>query len=137
VQAEYFIKHGGGWSADGITLPGMLDIEYEPDGPACWGVSQSAMVDWITEFVDTYHSAEKVWPLIYSTANWWEECTGNTDKFSKLSPLVLADYNTSPGTVPGKWATWSFWQNSDSYKYGGDSDIFNGDLTQLVKIAKG
>jgi GH25 family lysozyme M1 (1,4-beta-N-acetylmuramidase) len=27
TQATYFIAHGGGWSGDGITLPGSLDIE--------------------------------------------------------------------------------------------------------------
>jgi GH25 family lysozyme M1 (1,4-beta-N-acetylmuramidase) len=27
AQAEYFLAHGGGWSADGITLPGAIDLE--------------------------------------------------------------------------------------------------------------
>lgn len=27
TQAQYFLAHGGGWSSDGITLPGALDIE--------------------------------------------------------------------------------------------------------------
>ena len=27
TQANYFLAHGGGWSSDGITLPGALDIE--------------------------------------------------------------------------------------------------------------
>jgi hypothetical protein len=30
AQADYFISHGGGWSGDGMTLPGALDIEYNP-----------------------------------------------------------------------------------------------------------
>jgi GH25 family lysozyme M1 (1,4-beta-N-acetylmuramidase) len=29
TQATYFLAHGGGWSADGKTLPGALDIECE------------------------------------------------------------------------------------------------------------
>lgn len=29
TQAKFFLAHGGGWSADGITLPGALDIECE------------------------------------------------------------------------------------------------------------
>ncbi len=32
TQADYFVDHGGGWSADGKTLPGALDIEYNPYG---------------------------------------------------------------------------------------------------------
>ena len=27
IQANYFASNGGGWSGDGITLPGVLDIE--------------------------------------------------------------------------------------------------------------
>lgn len=27
AQANYFLAHGGGWSRDGITLPGALDLE--------------------------------------------------------------------------------------------------------------
>ncbi len=27
AQASYFLANGGGWSDDGITLPGALDIE--------------------------------------------------------------------------------------------------------------
>ena len=48
AQANYFLQHGGGWSDDGITLPGMLDIEYNPNGATCYGLSASAMVNWIT-----------------------------------------------------------------------------------------
>ena len=29
-QARYFVNHGGGWSNDGRTLPGLLDIEFNP-----------------------------------------------------------------------------------------------------------
>jgi GH25 family lysozyme M1 (1,4-beta-N-acetylmuramidase) len=27
AQANFFIAHGGGWSGDGRTLPGALDLE--------------------------------------------------------------------------------------------------------------
>ncbi|QKX59527.1 uncharacterized protein TRUGW13939_06661 [Talaromyces rugulosus] len=136
-QANYFLAHGGGWSNDGITLPGMLDIEYAPSGNECYGLSASSMVSWITDFVDTYHSKTGRYPLIYSTNDWWTSCTGNSAAFSKNSPLVLARYGSSAGTIPGGWPFETIWQNADSYKYGGDSDIFNGDETQLKKIASG
>lgn len=44
AQATFFLAHGGGWSNDGRTLPGMLDIEYNPNGATCYGLSASAMV---------------------------------------------------------------------------------------------
>ena len=42
-QADYFVAHGGGWSKDGKTLPGALDIEYNPYGAECYGLSQASM----------------------------------------------------------------------------------------------
>jgi GH25 family lysozyme M1 (1,4-beta-N-acetylmuramidase) len=115
----------------------MLDIEYNPNGSECYGLSAFAMVSWIQDFVSTYESKTGRYPMIYSTADWWETCTGNSNAFSSTCPLVLADYNSSPGTIPGGWPYQTIWQNSDSYAYGGDSDIFNGDLTQLQKLATG
>ncbi|KAE8369962.1 glycoside hydrolase superfamily [Aspergillus caelatus] len=136
-QAQWFLKNGGGWSKDGITLPGMLDIEYNPYGDdKCYGKAGEAMVAWIKDFVDTYQKATGVYPMIYSTADWWNTCTGNAKGFGNTCPLVLAAYRDSPPTtIPGDWATYTIWQNSDSYKHGGDSDIFNGGYEQLQKIA--
>lgn len=115
----------------------MLDIEYNPSGATCYGLSASAMVSWIQDFVDTYHAAVGVYPMIYSTDNWWTTCTGNSAAFSSLCPLVLASYASTPGAIPGGWPFQTIWQNADTYAYGGDSDIFNGDLTQLQQLAKG
>ncbi|KAL0959552.1 hypothetical protein HGRIS_011266 [Hohenbuehelia grisea] len=56
TQANYFLAHGGGWSADGRTLPGALDIEYNPYGATCYGLSAASMVAWIRDFSNTYHS---------------------------------------------------------------------------------
>ena len=137
TQAEYFLAHGGGWSSDGKTLPGMLDIEYNPSGATCYGLSHASMVAWVKDFSNTYHAKTGVYPMIYSTADWWNQCTGNSAEFHTTNPLVLARYGSSPGTIPGGWPFETIWQNADSYKYGGDSDIFNGSLDQLKKIAKG
>ncbi|KAL9596233.1 MAG: hypothetical protein Q9219_005944 [cf. Caloplaca sp. 3 TL-2023] len=138
TQADFFLAHGGGWSPDGITLPGMLDIEYNPSGATCYGLSQTAMVSWIQDFVNTYHGRTGRWPMIYSTNDWWNTCTGNSRAFSANSPLVLARYSSGgPGTIPGGWPFQTIWQNSDSYAYGGDSDVFNGGLTNLKKLATG
>ncbi|WKT53674.1 Glycoside hydrolase, family 25 subgroup [Fusarium oxysporum f. sp. vasinfectum] len=32
VQADIFLANGGAWIADGMTLPGMLDLENNPSG---------------------------------------------------------------------------------------------------------
>ncbi|KAF2123212.1 putative N,O-diacetyl muramidase [Lophiotrema nucula] len=136
AQAQYFAANGGGWSKDGITLPGMLDIEYGPTS-TCYGLSATAMVNWITDFVNEYHAITTRYPLIYTTNDWWTTCTGNSKKFSSNSPLVLARYGSSVGTIPGGWPYQTIWQFADSYAYGGDSDTFNGDLAGLKKLATG
>ncbi len=59
-QANYFSDHGGGWSADGKTLPGALDMEYNPYGDTCYGLSPSEMTAWIKDFSDTYRALGQV-----------------------------------------------------------------------------
>jgi GH25 family lysozyme M1 (1,4-beta-N-acetylmuramidase) len=137
TQANFFLAHGGGWSGDGRTLPGMLDIEYNPSGATCYGLSQPAMVSWIQDFVNTYHAHTTRYPLIYTTNDWWTTCTGNSNAFSATCPLVLARYSTAVGTIPGGWPFQTIWQYSDAYAYGGDADAFNGSPTQLTKLATG
>ena len=80
-QARFFLAHGGGWSKDGMTLPGALDLEGAyahndsvnrsrtthihtdpPRGQANYGLSTSQMVAWIKDFSDTYHAATGVYP---------------------------------------------------------------------------
>ncbi|KAI9367441.1 glycoside hydrolase superfamily [Aspergillus egyptiacus] len=130
-QASYFLAHGGGWTGDGITLPGMLDLEA-----GCHGLSQSAMVSWIQDFGETYKGETGRYPMIYTTAGWWQECTGDHTGFADY-PLVLARWSSSPGTIPGGWPFQSFWQNNDAYEFGGDSEIWNGSEESLKTFARG
>lgn len=135
-QADYFISNGGGWTDDGNTLPGMLDLEGSGDSN-CWGLGAEDMVAWIKAFNDHYKEVAGQYPLIYTNPSWWTECTGNSDAFAETNPLVLARYASEPGEIPGGWSSQTIWQNSDSYEFGGDSDIFNGDEEGLKKLASG
>ncbi|AKU18149.1 lysozyme [Luteipulveratus mongoliensis] len=134
AQADYFLAHGGGWSRDGKTLPGVLDIEYNPYGATCYGLSQSAMVSWIKAFTDRYKARTSRDVVIYTTTDWWTSCTGNSAAFNTTNPLWVARYNTSPGTLPGGWGFYTFWQYTDSPL---DKDYFNGDLSRLTALANG
>jgi GH25 family lysozyme M1 (1,4-beta-N-acetylmuramidase) len=135
AQADFFIKHGGGWSSDGLTLPGVLDIEYNPYGSECYGLTHSQMVAWVWNFVHEYAYKEHAYPVIYSTTDWWSTCTGNYGGFGAYDPLWIARYAASSGTLPNGWGFYTFWQYAPGGKLPGDQDIFNGAYTRLKALA--
>ncbi|MGW3073244.1 lysozyme [Kitasatospora sp. NPDC001132] len=137
TQANYFVSHGGGWSADGKTLPPALDIEYNPYGATCYGLSQSAMVNWIRDFSNTVHSRTGRYPTIYTTTNWWTQCTGNNGGFGTTNPLWIARYASSVGTLPNGWGYQTFWQFADAGTFPGDQNYFNGAADRLRALALG
>lgn len=135
-QADYFIAHGGGWSGDGKTLPGALDIEYNPYGSECFGFSASSMVNWIWNFVNEYAAREHVYPPIYSTTDWWKTCTGNYSGFGAFDPLWIANYSAGGGgPLPAGWGFYTFWQYASSGSQPGDQDVFNGAFSRLQALA--
>ena len=136
-QARYFINHGGGWSSDGKTLPGALDIEYNPYGSECYGLSHHDMNTWIENFVKEYAYKEHVYPVIYTTTDWWNSCTGDATRFGQWDPLWIANYSASGGgRLPSGWGFYTFWQYADSGRMPGDQDVFNGAHSRLVALAK-
>ncbi|MBO0839667.1 MAG: lysozyme [Sciscionella sp.] len=137
AQADYFVSHGGGWSKDGKTFPGMLDMEWNPYGSDCYGLSQSGMTAWILSFSNEYHAKTTRWPVIYTATSWWNECVGSTGDFSSTNPLMLACYCSSPGTMPYNWGYQTIWQYADSGTFPGDQDTFNGDESRVLALANG
>lgn len=137
AQADYFTKHGGGWSADGKTLPGALDIEYNPYGAECYGLTKAQMTSWILAFVNEYAFDTGVYPVIYSTYDWWSTCTSNDTRFASLDPFWIARYSTTAGTLPAGYSFYTFWQYADSGSEPGDQDVFNGSLSRLQALALG
>jgi GH25 family lysozyme M1 (1,4-beta-N-acetylmuramidase) len=135
AQADFFVDHGGGWTDDGKTLPGALDIEYAPSGNTCYGLGKSAMVNWIAAFRDRYHERTGIYPTIYSTTDWWITCTGNYAGFGGTSPLWIANYGSAPTPLPNGWAGYTVWQTDDGGIFPGDQDVFNGSLADLKAFA--
>ena len=111
----------------------MLDLEVSK----CDGLSTDEMVEWIQSFVATYFSATQRYPILYFSSSWWTQCTGNSNEFAQQCPLQLASWNKNIGTIPGGWASQTIWQNADTNPYGGDSDVFNGDMAALQQFASG
>ncbi len=138
TQAEIFIKNGGGWTADGKTLPGMLDLEYNPYpslGNTCFGMSQSQLKAWTWDFMNTYKEKTGRYPTIYSTTDWWNTCMGGTGEF-KAAPLHIANYSTGPGYMPGGSTSFDIWQFSSVAPFAGDSNVFNGTTAELDNFVR-
>jgi GH25 family lysozyme M1 (1,4-beta-N-acetylmuramidase) len=135
TQANYFVDHGGGWSKDGKTLPGAVDLENYPGGANCYGMSQSTMRTWIGSFVNQYHSRTTRWPAIYVTASWWSSCVGSYNPWAASAPLWVARWASSVGTLPYGWSFYSFWQWDDAGTFPGDQDVWNGTLARLKVMA--
>ena len=134
AQARFFVAHGGGWSADGHTLPPMLDLEG-----GCYGLSQAAMVSWIMDYSNTLLSLIGVRPALYVTTSWWSSCTGNSNLFAS-NPLFVARWtdtpSNGPGTLPASWSATTFWQWNDAGTFPGDQDVFVGTYAQLQTLAQ-
>ncbi|MGJ7907925.1 lysozyme [Actinopolyspora sp. H202] len=132
AQARYFVANGGGWSDDGKTLPGALDIEYNPYGPTCYGKSKRAMTAWIRDFSDTYRKLTGRYPTIYTSTSWWNKCVASD--FGDTNPLWVARYNDYIGPLPHGWGFHTFWQYTSSPL---DKNLFNGSYKQLERLARG
>ncbi|AXQ54772.1 lysozyme [Streptomyces koyangensis] len=137
AQANYFVDNGGGWSRDGKTLPGVLDIEWNPYGDQCYGLSQSAMVNWIRDFTNTYKARTGRDAVIYTATSWWTSCTGNYAGFGATNPLWVARYAASVGELPAGWGFYTMWQYTSTGPIVGDHNRFNGAYDRLQALANG
>ncbi|MEU2581412.1 lysozyme [Streptomyces avermitilis] len=139
TQAAYFVRNGGGWRADGWTLPPALDIEYNPySKKKCYGLSKARMVGWIQSFSDEVKRQTGRRPVIYTTTHWWNKCTGGSAAFAADHALWLARYDSADaGALPAGWSFWTFWQYDNSGSLPGDQNLFNGSMTGLKRFARG
>jgi GH25 family lysozyme M1 (1,4-beta-N-acetylmuramidase) len=136
AQATYFAAHGGAWSSDNLTLPGMLDLEG-----GCYGLSTASMQSWVLDFYNTYKAKTGRDVVIYTSPSWWDTCTGDWSGMSARSPLFIADWTTAANpTVPAGFPYATLWQYSDSGSVSGisgavDRDRFNGTSARLLALA--
>jgi GH25 family lysozyme M1 (1,4-beta-N-acetylmuramidase) len=137
AQADFLVANGGKWSSDGRTLPPALDMEYNPYGPVCYGLTQEQMVSWVRAFSDRLKARTGRYPVIYTSTSWWNQCTGNNTTFAATSPLWIPRYGSSVGALPAGWTFHSIWQFDDKGTFPGDQNRFNGTLAQIRTLAKG
>ncbi|MDF3302191.1 GH25 family lysozyme [Streptomyces tropicalis] len=140
AQAAFFLEHGGAWQPDGRTLPPALDLEDDPYDPRlpCYGLSQEAMVAWIADFSGEVLRITGRRPVIYTTTNWWNTCTGGSSAFAADHALWIARHSAADtGALPPGWTSWTFWQYDDRGSLPGDQNLFNGSPDLLERLARG
>ncbi|HEY3957907.1 MAG TPA: GH25 family lysozyme [Streptosporangiaceae bacterium] len=103
-QADYAVRH-----ASGRTMPLALDIEYNPYGRECYGLTATRMVGWLAAFTGEVRRLTGHRPVIYSTADWWRTCTGDSRAFG-ADPLWVAAWGPASPPMPPGWRNWTFWQ---------------------------
>lgn len=107
-QADYLIAAANG-TVGGATPQLELDVEYNPYGATCYGMTASQLVSWIAAFSTEIRLKTGQLPIIYTTADWWGTCTAGSTAFS-ASHLWVAQYGVASPTLPAGWPTWTFWQ---------------------------
>ena len=129
AQANYLVNYLS--SAGGRLPPIMLDIEYNPYGAECYGLSPAAMVSWITGFSNAIQARTGEDPVVYGPVPWWQQCTGGASRF-RQSPLWVPDYTSAPRPeLTSGWKNWAFWQYSSRGVVTGIPTRGNTDLDLL------
>ncbi|MEO6084954.1 MAG: lysozyme [Umezawaea sp.] len=136
-QADFFVDNGGGWSADGKTLPGAMDMEYNPYGDTCYGLDQAAMTQWVLDFSNRVVARTQRYPTIYTSTTWWNRCVGGSVHFGQTNPLWVAHYTEVLGALPIGWDFQTIWQWDAAGLFPGDQNLFNGNAEQLIRVALG
>jgi GH25 family lysozyme M1 (1,4-beta-N-acetylmuramidase) len=142
AQARYAVQNAG-YVTGARMLPLMLDIEYDPytgtDGTnECYGLSRTAMTAWLAAFTQTVRNLTGQLPVIYTTADWWDTCTGGSTAFG-ADPMWVAAYGFAKPPLPAGWRAWTFWQYTSTGTVPGvaspgstDLSVFNTSLVGLI-----
>lgn len=140
-QAQVLVASGGGWTNDGSTLPGVLDLENNgsDSSGSCFGMSVAQLVNWTRDFTNTYKSLTGREAVIYTSYYFWQDCLGGSTAFSQTNPLWIAAYGAPANGVwkPGGWSTHTIWQYASTGTFPGDQNVFNGSYRQLQDLAGG
>lgn len=118
ATAKYAVRVAGAARASAGS-PLVVDLENDPYVKTrdCYGRRVTVMKHWIAGFVTEAHKLTGRLPVIYTTADWWQECTRGSH-FGK-APLWLAAFGGTAPDAPSPWSSWALWQYSDHGKLTG------------------
>lgn len=106
-----------------LEMPCILDCETASQ----MGMPLTTVRSAALEFLQAVEQATGRTPMIYGGESFLQSLNLG-DEFLRY-PLWLADY--SHPLVPSPWATYTFWQYTESGEEGADTNRFNGTMAQL------
>jgi lysozyme len=112
-------------------LPPVVDIERTKSGQSAGQVIQD-----LQTWLDVVEQATGLVPIIYTSPGYWDSL--GTSAFGRY-PLWVAEYGVQSPKLPAGWASWTFWQSSESGTVAGvsgavDLDVFSGTLADLAAL---
>jgi GH25 family lysozyme M1 (1,4-beta-N-acetylmuramidase) len=125
-----------------LMLPVAVDLEPNPyvasekNSNECYGLSTVSMVTWIQDFISAAKAETGKVPVIYTTTQWWNSCTGDSKAFSG-DPLWIASYGVFVPSIPSAWSSLAIWQYSQSGTVsgiGGAADLDSLGPTQAGQL---
>lgn len=91
------------------------DLEWPVQADwAKWGVNAQFIVQWVTEYLETYETLSGIRPIIYTYPN-FAQTINLPSAFGQKYKLWIASYENTP-TIPAPWTDYVIWQNSGSGK---------------------
>jgi len=115
-------------------LPPAIDVE------TTGGQSPDTLATLIRQWFDLVEAGTGRKPMIYVSPAFWRERVGSIDVNGH--PLWIAHWGVTCPDVPSPWNRWTFWQTTDHASVPGingeaDLDTFNGDIGDLLSLARG
>ena len=145
AQARFAVEYSG-YVPGPRTLPLMLDIEYDPyhridHANECYGLTAARMTAWLAAFVTEARTLTGQYPVINTTADWWDTCTHRSTEFG-ADPMWVAAYGFAAPPLPAGWTAWTFWQYTSAGRVPGmatkgthgtaDLDTFSPGMIGLI-----
>lgn len=128
VECDHFLNNGGGWSPDGRTMPGMLDVEWNDRQ-----ISPADFQAWVQSWVDHYREQTGRTPVLYTGKWFWDPQVGAQWAPANV-PLHVSHYQAQPPTseqLPGSWTGYEIWQYQAEGTFAGDQNLWFGTQEQF------
>jgi len=120
--------------------PGDLPVVLDLEGASIQDQAPATVIANARRWLAAVEAGTGKRPIIYTGYYVWRDQLGDPD-FSEY-PLWIAAYVNRCPDISDHWDRWTFWQTSDSGRIPGidgnvDTDLFNGDLAALQRLADG